>query len=156
MSSSSQNAQGTRPEEILARAESRGHAEGLPYRGAVMPAEAWELQQAGAAHILDIRTVAELELVGRIPGAEEIEWKSYPDWALNPDFLVQVRRRLSPRDNILLVCRSAVRSHDAAALLAAEGFGSCFNVLEGFEGDKNGDSQRTVNGWKVRGLPWHH
>ena len=142
-------------DEILARAEARGRAAQLPYRGAVTPQEAWELVQGGTARVLDVRTGAEIELVGGIPGAEEIEWKTYPHWELNPDFLAQVRRRFSPADNILLVCRSAMRSHDAAALLAAEGFAACFNVLEGFEGEKNAEAQRAVNGWKVRGLPWH-
>ncbi|HEX8962546.1 MAG TPA: rhodanese-like domain-containing protein, partial [Rhodocyclaceae bacterium] len=60
----------------------------------------------------------------------------------------------APGERLLLVCRSGQRSHDAAAQLAAEGFAT-FNVLEGFEGDKNAASQRTTNGWKVRGLPWY-
>jgi hypothetical protein len=39
--------------------------------------------------------------------------------------------------------------------LTQEGFGRCFNILEGFEGDKNADGQRGQSGgWKVAGLPW--
>ena len=39
--------------------------------------------------------------------------------------------------------------------LTAAGFGPCYNVAEGFEGDRDGDLHRgSVGGWKVAGLPW--
>jgi rhodanese-related sulfurtransferase len=144
----------TRVDEIIERAAARARENKLPYRGAVTPQEAWALVEAGAARILDVRTREEWALVGRIPGAEEIEWKRYQDWQLNPDFLAEVQRRFAPAERILLMCRSAQRSHDAAAQLATAGFGESYNVLEGFEGDKNTAGQRAINGWKVRGLPW--
>ncbi|MDD5247481.1 MAG: rhodanese-like domain-containing protein [Rhodocyclaceae bacterium] len=140
--------------QILERAAERGRAAQLAYRGAVTPAEAWTLAQLGAARILDVRTGAEWELVGRVPGAEEIAFKLYPDWRPNPDFLAEVKRRFTADEHILLLCRSAQRSHHAAALLAADGYRNAYNILEGFEGDKNADGQRTANGWKVHGLPW--
>jgi hypothetical protein len=35
------------------------------------------------------------------------------------------------------------------------GYARAFNVLEGFEGDKDAAGHRgTVGGWKVAGLPW--
>ncbi|HEX8989418.1 MAG TPA: rhodanese-like domain-containing protein [Rhodocyclaceae bacterium] len=142
-------------EEILDRAAARGREKQLPYGGAVTPEEAWTLVESGAARLLDVRTKEEWTLVGRIPGAEEIEWKRYPSWQPNPDFLSQVRSRFRPQDRILLVCRSAQRSHDAATQLAAAGFRESYNVLEGFEGDKNASGQRVLNGWRVRGLPWY-
>lgn len=142
-------------EDILEQAAVRAREKQLPYRGAVTPREAWALVESGAARILDVRTKEEWALVGRIPGAEEIEWKRYGDWQLNPEFAVEVQRRFRPDERILLVCRSAQRSHDAAAHLATAGFTETYNVLEGFEGDKSAASQRTTNGWKVRGLPWH-
>lgn len=143
-------------EDILERAAKRGIEKQLPYRGAVTPQEAWALVEAGAARILDVRTKEEWVFVGRIPNAAEIEWKRYPDWQLNPDFLAQVQQQFRSDERILLVCRSAQRSHDAGILLAGAGFAESYNVLEGFEGDKNAAGQRTVNGWKVRGLPWSH
>ncbi len=141
-------------EQILERAAARGGEKQLPYGGAVTPQEAWGLVEAGAARVLDVRTKEEWALVGRIPGAVEIEWKRYADWQLNAEFAAEVKQRFRPDERILLVCRSAQRSHDAAAHLAALGFAT-YNVLEGFEGDKNAVSQRSVNGWKVRGLPWY-
>lgn len=143
-------------EEILRQAEARRDVLQLAYRGAVTPPEAWTLLSAGAARLLDVRSAAELALVGRVPGADEIELKRYPDWGPNPDFLAEARRRIAPDENVVLLCRSAARSHDAALLLAEAGYARCFNILEGFEGDKNAASQRTVNGWKNRGLPWKH
>lgn len=143
-------------ETILGRAAARAREAALPYRGAVTPEEAWALIAAGKARLLDVRSAEELSLVGRVPEAEEIELKLYPDWRPNPRFLAEVKQRFAPEEAVLLLCRSAARSHEAAALLAAEGFQGVFNVLEGFEGDKNAASQRTVNGWKVRGLPWRH
>ena len=80
----------------------------------------------------------------------------YPDWRRNPGFLAEVKARFAPDDFILLLCRSGVRSREAAEYLASEGYRNAFNVLEGFEGDKNVASQRIVAGWKARGLPWSH
>jgi rhodanese-related sulfurtransferase len=35
------------------------------------------------------------------------------------------------------------------------GYSNCYNVLEGFEGDRNTGNQRNVlNGWRRKGLPW--
>jgi rhodanese-related sulfurtransferase len=56
---------------------------------------------------------------------------------------------------LLFLCRSGGRSHAAAAALAAAGFTRCYNVLEGFEGDKDASGQRNrVGGWRAAGLPW--
>ena len=38
--------------------------------------------------------------------------------------------------------------------LTRAGFTNCFNILEGFEGDKDAQSRRIVSGWKAAGLPW--
>ncbi|MDA0191310.1 MAG: rhodanese-like domain-containing protein, partial [Proteobacteria bacterium] len=54
------------------------------------------------------------------------------------------------------LCRSGVRSHRAAALAMEAGYTECYNVLEGFEGDKDAHGQRgKVGGWRLAGLPWH-
>ena len=43
-----------------------------------------------------------------------------------------------------------------AAIAAAQaGWKEAYNVLEGFEGDKNAEGQRNaVGGWKFARLPW--
>ena len=142
---------------MIRRAEQRARERFLPFRGLLTPKEAWRLiQEHPAATLIDIRSEEELALIGRVPGAIEIEWKQYPDWNRNPRFDAEIRRALAPDALIVLLCRSGVRSNEAATHLAAEGLENCFNVLEGFEGDKNPAGQRVINGWKVRGLPWSH
>lgn len=143
--------------EIVVRAENRARERGIAYRGLLTPDEAWSLlQEEVQARLVDVRTNEELNLIGRVPNALEIPWKLYPDWRLNPEFLAAVKAQFAPGDRILLLCRSGVRSREAAEFLAENGFRNCFNVLEGFEGDKNSASQRIMAGWKARGLPWSH
>lgn len=142
-------------DEVIQSAEQRARARNLPYRGALTPSEAWELlQNDPSAKLLDVRSNEELNLVGRVPGAIEIELKRYPKWTPNSNFLAETKQRLKPENPVFILCRSAQRSHDAAIQLTRAGFTNCFNILEGFEGDKDAQSRRIVSGWKAAGLPW--
>lgn len=142
-------------ELILARARARGSVARLPYAGALTLEEAWLLLKLRAdARLLDVRSGPELELVGRVPGALEVPYMGYPGWEENPDFLAEVRRQVAPEAILLLLCRSGQRSHQAATLLGEAGYRQCYNVQEGFEGEKDSQGRRTVNGWRLRGLPW--
>lgn len=142
--------------EILQTAQQRAKELGLPYEGALLPAEAYEiLQSAPGAKLVDIRTRAELDWVGRIPGAVEVEWASYPGMRLNPNFIAQLQGQVETEALLMFICRSGGRSHTAAALATSAGFPDCYNVLEGFEGDTDGDKHRnTRGGWRRAGLPW--
>jgi rhodanese-related sulfurtransferase len=143
--------------EILASANTRGSERNLSYEGELTPAEAHELlQKAPGATLVDVRTRAEWDFVGRIPGAVEIEWESYPGGKPNPNFVEQLRERVDTEALVIFVCRSGNRSHHAAAAAAAAGYTQSYNMLEGFEGKKNADNHRnTVGGWRVAGLPWY-
>ncbi len=47
------------------------------------------------------------------------------------------------------------RSAIAANMLAKAGFANVHNIVDGMEGDGNGDSESTPNGgWKYTGCPW--
>lgn len=142
--------------EILQRAQERAKALKLPYAGALLPTEAWEvIQRAPGARLVDVRTRAEWDWVGRIPGAAEIEWLGYPGNQLNPHFLGDLKAQVDPESLLLFICRSGGRSHHAAVAVTQAGFQGCYNVLEGFEGDRNADGQRnTLGGWRRAGLPW--
>jgi rhodanese-related sulfurtransferase len=143
-------------DEILSLARQRARENGLPYEGALTPAEAYELlRQRPDAVLIDVRSRAEWDFVGRVPGAVEIEWKSYPGMLPNAQFLEQLGDRV-PKDAIaVFICRSGGRSHDTAMVAKRAGYSACFNVLEGFEGDRDGASHRnTVGGWRAAGLPW--
>lgn len=141
--------------DILARARERGQAKGLAYFGEVTPQEAWTLAQRGDARIVDVRTAAEWQYVGHIPGSELIEWRAFGAVAPNPEFVNALAAKASRDDTVLLLCRSAQRSHAAAALAAAAGFNRVLNILEGFEGDIDEHGHRgNRGGWRKAGLPW--
>ncbi len=143
--------------EILAVAKARGGENNLSYAGQLLPAEAFELlQSAPGARLVDVRTHAEWDYVGRIPGAVEIEWESYPDGQPNPAFAQQLKQQVDPQSPVMFICRSGNRSHHAAAAAAAAGYTQSYNVLEGFEGKKDANGHRnTVGGWRAAGLPWY-
>lgn len=142
--------------EILARAQERAKAANLPYEGVLTPTEAWEvLQHAPNAKLVDVRSRAEWDLTGTIPGALQIEWQTYPGWHPNPHFLQQLKQSVDPESLVMFICRSGGRSHRAAEAAAREGYPDSYNVIEGFEGDRDKlTQQRNINGWKKAGLPW--
>jgi rhodanese-related sulfurtransferase len=135
-------------------------------------------QNASKTLFLDVRTTSEVTFVGMpmqadasVPYMKEPE---FPVWDSvkatfklepNPDFIPEVRRRLSAKhlglnDSVVLICRSGDRSAAAANLLAEAGFKNVYSVVDGFEGDLAADGprsgQRAVNGWKNAGLPWSY
>jgi rhodanese-related sulfurtransferase len=139
---------------ILARAQARAKEENSSFRGILTPAETWALFKQGEIALVDTRTLAERDLVGYVPGSIVIEWYDYPAKRRNERFLTQLREKVEVDRPVAFLCRSGVRSNDAAKLAAANGYASAFNVLHGFEGDKNAQGQRVINGWRVDGLPW--
>ncbi|MGB4467439.1 MAG: rhodanese-like domain-containing protein [Azovibrio sp.] len=143
--------------DLLQLAQERGQALGLPYAGALTPTEASQVWQlAPGAKLVDVRTRAELDWVGRIPDAVEIEWNQYPGGTPNPNFLPQLKRQVDREAVVLFLCRSGARSDQAARAATAAGYNACYNVLEGFEGDKDANEQRNkVGGWRQAGLPWY-
>lgn len=142
--------------QILQNAQQRAAQNQLPYSGALTPQEAYEvLQKTPHAKLIDVRTTAELELVGKIPGATHIEWAFYPGMVANPDFAAHLEMQVDKEALVIFMCRTGGRSHNAAATAAKLGFTEAYNMLEGFEGEANEKKQRTlINGWKKAGLPW--
>ncbi len=142
-------------EKILEQAHDRARRQGASYAGALLPTEAWQLvQRHPKARLVDVRTREEWHLVGTAPSSLLIEWRTYPAMERNPRFLDELTARAALDELVILLCRSAVRSHEAAEFLTKRGYQHAFNVLEGFEGDKNELGQRGITGWKMRGLPW--
>jgi rhodanese-related sulfurtransferase len=144
--------------EILELASRRGQS--LPYAGSVTPQEAYALLEADArVKLIDVRTNAERDWVGRVAIAERqhaaVQWNTYPGGAPNPAFLEQLGAVAEKQEVLLFLCRSGVRSRHAATLASAHGYRHCFDILEGFEGDKDGSGHRkTIAGWCKAGLPW--
>jgi len=141
---------------ILQSAQQRAKEKGLTYSGELYPLEAYEiLQSAPGAKLVDVRSRAEIDWVGHVPDSIDIEWACYPGMKLNPYFMAQLEQQIEKEVLVLFICRSGVRSHHAAALATQAGYISCYNVLEGFEGDKDDKQHRnSINGWCVAELPW--
>ncbi len=140
-----------------------GQPHGASFAGDIPVEEAWAvLRDERDATLIDVRTDAEWSYVG-VPdltglGKQPllVSWQRFPDMAINAEFIEMLHRAgLSLDAANLFICRSGVRSRAAALVMAAEGFSRCYNVAEGFEGDKDASQHRgTTGGWKAAGLPW--
>lgn len=150
----------SQPTALLDQARERAANLDLPYLGALTPQEAWDLLQTNQdAVLVDVRTQAEMDWVGSVSFSEDrlahVEWSTYPEGTRNTRFIEELAARVQPHQPVLFLCRSGARSHHAATLAAKHGFDFAINVLEGFEGDKDDNHQRSsVNGWRFHGLPW--
>ena len=142
--------------EILQSAQKRSAENNFPYAGALTPREAFEILNTNPeALLVDVRTQAELELVGRIPNAVNIEWATFPGMVKNQDFAKQLVDNVDKNLTVIFICRTGGRSHNAAVVAEQLGFKKAYNMLEGFEGEANELKQRTlINGWKHAALPW--
>ena len=145
-----------------------GNAIGFGVKEA-LPQEVWsDLVSCQSAILVDVRTkeewcsvgVPELASLGK--AAIFIEWQEYPNMSYNPLFVKRLMEELDvkPVKKIFFICRSGVRSREAAQTFSnhLNDLGrqvKCVNVAEGFEGtlkkDKFGGCS---NGWKARGLAW--
>jgi rhodanese-related sulfurtransferase len=130
----------------------------VSYAGDLSPQEAWAKLEAGAI-LVDVRTEAEWAHIG-IPDTKATENDPlFIQWNLaggipNSRFIEQLTQQAPEAEGTELVflCRSGVRSVAAANAATEAGF-VAFNVLEGFEGAPDQHGERSVNGWKNRGLP---
>ncbi len=124
------------------------------YAGDVTPGQAAAWVAAGEAVLIDVRSDAEREWVGYVPGAVPLAWKQWPGMAPNAGFDEGIRAAVPAGTRAVLLCRSGVRSI-AAARRATELGVEAYNILEGFEGDADAEGHRgRQGGWRLRGLPW--
>lgn len=129
--------------------------------------ETWErLKGDPKAVLVDVRTRAEWAFVG-VPDLSNldrevllIEWQTFPDSRIAPDFSHRLEAALEARgvgknDEVFFICRSGGRSRMAAEMMAAAGYRRCSNVAEGFEGPIDAHRHRgEIAGWKFAGLAW--
>lgn len=124
------------------------------YAGDISAQLAFDWMQSGEAVLVDVRTDAEREWVGYVPGSVPLAWKQWPGMAMNAGFDEGLKAAVPAGKKAVLLCRSGVRSV-AAAKRAAELGMEAYNILEGFEGDADEHGQRgRKGGWRFRGLPW--
>ena len=104
--------------------------------------------------LLDVRTKKEWETIGK-PEGEKIGLKTYflsiqfgNERIFNENFIQEFKNLAINQDkNILVICRSGVRSQFVAELLNKKEKYTCINISDGFEGN-----QENI-GWKKCGLP---
>lgn len=124
------------------------------YAGDVSPQLACQWWQQGEAVLVDVRTDAERDWVGVVPGAVALAWKQWPGMVMNPAFDSNLKVAVPAGKKVVLLCRSGVRSI-AAARRATELGLEAYNITEGFEGDPDADGHRgQLGGWRFHGLPW--
>jgi rhodanese-related sulfurtransferase len=130
----------------------------MSYAGDLTPQDAWAKLEEGAI-LVDVRTEGEWAHIG-IPDTKATENDPlFIQWNLaggipNSRFIEDLQLQAPQGDGVELVflCRSGQRSISAAIAATQAGF-TAYNVLEGFEGEPDRYGERTVNGWKNRGLP---
>ena len=102
--------------------------------------------------LLDVRTQDEWDNIGR-PDGEKLNLKTHfvtivrsSDPIVNKGFVEEVKNKIDPNKQLLIMCKAGGRSMMAAQLLSQENI-TCINISDGFEG--NGENA----GWKNEGLP---
>ncbi len=120
------------------------------------PKQAYEFMQANpGAVLIDCRSEVEFLFIGHAAGAIHVAWSEAPDWEINQHFVAQVKAEAGAAQAVLVMCRSGTRSVEAAQALEKGGFKKIYNVLEGFEGDRDEHFHRgNSGGWRYHGLPW--
>ena len=103
--------------------------------------------------LLDVRTQEEWDNIGK-PDGEKLGFKTHfvtiarsPDPNMNKEFIEEVKKKIDPNKQLLIICKAGGRSMMAAQLLSQEQI-KCINISDGFEG--NGESL----GWKSENLPF--
>lgn len=135
------------------------------------PADAAAALEANPAILfLDVRDPIEVALIGhptRIDAIVPVVLATHEfdaqtgglKIAPNAAFLAEAeevvsREGLGKDSPIFVMCRSGGRSAMAAEALVKAGYGNVWNLIEGFEGDKDDAGGRGVNGWRNAGLAW--
>ena len=84
------------------------------YAGDVTPQQAAQWLASGEAVMVDVRSDAEREWVGYVPGAVPLAWKQWPGMVQNAAFDEGIRAAVPAGRKAVLLCRSGVRSVAAA------------------------------------------
>ena len=133
------------------------------YIGDLLPSEAWKLLRSEQdSFLIDVRTSAEWHYVGN-PNLQpigmtpiQIEWRLLPSMEKNLMIANELTSIIPNKEaKLFFLCRTGGRSMEAAIEITNLGYKYCYNILNGFEGDLDGNFQRgKVSGWKAEKLPW--
>jgi len=149
----------------------------IPQGKYLTPQEAYDMMQKEGDKVLfiDVRTPEELYFVGyptvidkNIPIAyidyskfkknkkgEVVKFASYKNKEFMPQLEAALKKKgLDKNSPIIVICRSGSRAAKAAKMMDKAGYKNVYNLDQGFEGDKDKNKHRTVNGWKNANLPY--
>jgi len=120
--------------------------------------KAFELLENPSTYLIDVRSAAEYIFVGHPEMAWNVPflfWNEEEQKLIqNENFLQDLKARFKKDDVLIFICRSGGRSLKAAKLASENMFNNVFNLKHGFEGDKDAQGYRKVNGWKNSLLPY--
>ena len=120
------------------------------------------LNMDSKAYLIDVRTRPEWIFVG-VPDLSIINkntifvsWQDFPSMIKNKNFEKEiVKTGLKKNDHLYFICRSGQRSLESAKYMIKKGYSYCYNINDGFEGNKDSKNHRSkINGWKFNKLPW--
>ena len=110
----------------------------------ISPAEAHAKMSGEGFAYVDVRTPEEFA-AGRPAGAINIP--------MGEAFLEEIRARFAKDANIIVGCRTGVRSARAVQLLVAAGFTNVLDQRAGWDGARGPFGEVVEPGWKRVGLP---
>ena len=124
----------------------------------ILSKEAFEMLKLPSTYLVDVRTIAEYVFIGHPEDAVNLPllfWNEREQkMEQNPNFMAEIKARFKPGDTLIFLCRSGGRSARAYRSVQSAGFKNLYNVKHGFEGDRDDDGYRTLNGWKNSRLPF--
>jgi rhodanese-related sulfurtransferase len=118
--------------------------------------------------LIDVRAPSDIEAKGiPVPVHRNIPFliprdspdQGLPPMMINPRLVSSVDRllrakRLDRDATIMVLCVAGVHSARATDYLAERGFRNVYSIVDGYEGDKAPNGDRSVNGWRNHKLPW--
>ena len=119
----------------------------------VVPKEAAALLAEGWAY-LDVRSIPEFEQ-GHPAGAANIPLLHFQNGRMtpNPDFQRVVEASFAKDAKVVVGCKAAGRSLQAATLMEAAGYTNVVDMRGGFHGERDAFGRASVAGWEAEGLP---
>lgn len=135
----------------------------MEYSGDINSKDAFEiLANVENSLLVDVRTDDEWKFIGETDLSSidkesiKISWIFIPEMNLNKNFIQDLAEQVDDKNSrLLFLCKSGGRSKEAAIAAFASGYKYCYNIEDGFEGNKNlSVLSKSSNGWKENSLPW--
>ncbi|RYE06545.1 MAG: rhodanese-like domain-containing protein [Rickettsiaceae bacterium] len=107
------------------------------------------------ARLIDVRSKSEWQNYG-FPLYDSyklllLSWRIYPYMEINSSFEQIINLQIqNKKETLFFICKSGLRSLEAAECVKNMGYSNCYNIVDGTEGNFSG------KGWKYNNLPWQN